>query len=110
MTAGTGAEATQTAIRGDEKPASPARQPSSEDAPWRTLNLTLDPGIFRVVVAHNLASLRRPYLAFMVRTDFCLHADELEAARENLALLRANARAWRLAFTTPPEALALLGM
>ena len=111
MTAGTGEELSGTP--GSPRAAGsmePAGESTAGEAPWRTLNLTLDPRIFRVVVENTLVRARYPYLAFMVRTDFCLHPEELAATRENLALLSQNERDWRLVFATPSEALRLLGI
>jgi peptidoglycan/xylan/chitin deacetylase (PgdA/CDA1 family) len=82
---------------------------SDASAPWRTLNLTLEPEIFQAVVERVIDGAARPYLGFMVRSDDAC-GDAREVVLANLAFVASHPQARRFRFSTPEEAMRRLGV
>jgi hypothetical protein len=77
---------------------------------YRTLNLKqLGRRTFASLVEANIAALERPYLAVVIRTSAILTPSGERNVRENVETLLRHRLAERFVFSTPAEALALLG-
>jgi hypothetical protein len=87
-----------------------ASQETTPDRPVRTLNLTLEPDIFRAIAERILTTEQRPYLGLMVRSEAILDAMHRRRIDENLEMLATHRLANRFRLSRPDEALALLGL
>jgi len=82
---------------------------SDSSAPWRTLNLTIEPAIFRAVVERVIEGSPRPYLGFMVRADDSCN-DAREVVLANLDFVASHPLVRRFRFSTPARAMRRLGL
>ena len=85
------------------------RHPRHHKGMARSLNLMHWPTTFSSIMNHLLATLERPYLSIVVRTDVFLKNRYLKNVRQNLSALQQHPRAKDFIVTTAEEALALLG-
>jgi hypothetical protein len=72
------------------------------------LHLSLDEGCFRQIVAQQLRA-RRPYLGIVLRTDMLNNPHLVGMMRNNLKHLMTSPHARQMVFSTPAEALEILG-
>jgi hypothetical protein len=72
------------------------------------LHLGLEEGRFRQIVAQQLHA-RRPYLGIVLRTDMLNDPHLVGMMRNNLKHLMMSPHARQLVFSTPAEALGILG-
>lgn len=76
---------------------------------YLTLNFEMKPWIFRKLVNQQLKKLNQPYLAIVSRVDISIKKDTYHHMCANLRYLLTFQHASRLRFSTPDEAMALLG-
>jgi hypothetical protein len=84
--------------------------PANPTGPSRMfpLHLSLDEGCFRQIVAQQMRA-RRPCLGIVLRTDMLNSPHLAGMMRNNLKHLMTSPHAGRLVFSTPAEALEILG-
>lgn len=73
------------------------------------LHLGLDCNLFSCIAARLMRTLEKPYIGIVLKTDMLLNAQLVEHMRCNLAFFRSHRTPARCVFTTPQEAMSILG-
>ena len=74
-----------------------------------TLNLAYGPNRFRIITEELLRCLERPYFAFVMRTDALSSPQQMKNVEACFDILLNHPRARQFVFSTPAEALRILG-
>jgi hypothetical protein len=70
---------------------------------YMTMNLSLDTWPLCKIIDRLLSVRKNPYLALVVRSDVCLHADQYSNMEESLSHVLRHPRVGQLAFETPDQ-------